>query len=264
MKKIKLLFIVGLFIFIISSCGKDVSQPVSLSNLPPELKKIQENNNTIPSFKCKFSISSTSEGNRVSADGYALVDKDQRRVKILMVDTLTEEVLLDLALLGDDINIFLFNSKGGIVIKGKFSSLDLGRYIKNFKMDLKDLIDLISGKSYIFNEVDEEVKMQESETYRYYKLKNKNKTEVLSILKETNKLNELVLLQDNKEIFRVFYKKYFEEKGFYFPKRSDFYHKASGSKNIIYVTETDFNIRFDDKLFSIANYPSARVIDERQ
>lgn len=264
MKNLKILFIVGILAIIVNACGKEtVSDPIALKELPTELKEIQLNNSKIPSFKCKFSMSSTSEGNRVSADGYALVDKNQKRIKILMVDTLTEEVLLDLALLNDRITIFLYNTKGGIIIKGRFGSLDLGRYIKNFKIDLKDLIDLISGKSYLFDQIDD-MKMQESKTYRYYKLQHKNKTEILSVLKETKRLNELVLMEDNKEIFRVFYKKYIDEKKFYFPKRSDFYHKKTGSKNIVYVTETEFNQQFSDKLFAINNYPGAKVIDETQ
>ncbi len=154
------------------SC-KDGTKPSGHSKNPNViLKRIKENNTKIPSFACQVDVSSRSGKQRISAKGLAFIDKKNQRIKIILTDTLVNEILLDVVIIKNKLKLYLYNTDGGIIITGRLNKLRLDKYIPNFKMDLKDLVHLVSGKSFIYKNPDKVLRKEDSK-YHIILLKKK-------------------------------------------------------------------------------------------
>ncbi len=152
-------------------------------------------------------MSSNTGRKRVSAKGFAHIDKKRNRIKILLIDALLRETLLDLVMVNNKIKLFLFNQDQGVLIFGNLKTLKLNKYIRDFNVDLVDLINLVSGKSLVFKKVNKVTKKEKGDLRLFY-LRQKNKAEILTVDKLTNKIKQLVFYKNKKKLFRILYKKY--------------------------------------------------------
>ncbi|MDH5680986.1 MAG: hypothetical protein OEZ36_05345 [Spirochaetota bacterium] len=257
-----LLFLSCLTLGFTQSCTPPQVKTVTLKGWPPELLAVKENNRKLPSFSCDIGFSSKTSGRRVDADGKAFVDRKNNRIKITLVDTLAGETLLDLVMIRDSVSLYLFNPQGGLILRGKAGRLDLGKYFDNIKLKLDDLVNLVKGESYLLENPDSFVR-QTVDGESFYKLSQANLTELLTLDKESGRISKLVLFRDNKESFRLLYKKYIDGGDFYFPKRSDFHHSLTKSKTIIYLSNFRFSPRFHRNIFRLKSYPKASEIIDR-
>ncbi|MDH4129913.1 MAG: hypothetical protein OEV44_14240, partial [Spirochaetota bacterium] len=199
------------FILLLSiSCveEKPPAKSLHLNELPTIITNIKKNNEKIPSFNCKFGISLTSKEKRITADGEAYIDKKRKRIKIILIDTLTNETLLDLIVVNKEISLFLYNTDGGVLINGNLHKLSLDKYISDFKIELIDLIQIVSGNSFIFERINKIVQQEDSD-YFYFLLEEQDKVEKLSISKSDKQIKKLIVYNAGKEAFRIHYKKYF-------------------------------------------------------
>ncbi len=246
------------------SC-KDGTKPDNSENPRVILERIKKNNKKIPSFACQVDVSSRSGKQRVSAKGLAFIDKKNRRIKIILTDTLVNEILLDLVIIKNKLKLYMYSPEGGIIITGRLNKLRLDKYIPNFKMDLKDLVHLVSGKSFIYKTPDKMIRKENSK-YHIILLKKKKKYEVLSISKSSRRVEKLVvfkrILKREQKQFNILYRKYQNYKDFYFPTRSDFYHIKTKSKTIIYLSNLKFNPSFTNRIFKLKYYSKAKRIND--
>jgi len=259
---IRVLFLSCLLVSVVQSCDTPLVKTENLEDWPPELLAVKENNNKMPSFSCDIGFSSKTKGRRVDADGKAFVDKKKNRVKIILKDTLAGETLLDLVMIRNRVSLYLFNPQGGVILRGNVGDLDLGKYFENIKLKLKDLIELVKGESYLLENPDSFMK-QPGDGETFFKLVQARDSQVFTVDKKTRRITKLVMFKDNKEVYRLFYKKYLVNKDFYFPKRSDFYHSLSKSKTIIYLSNLRFKRPLKSSIFRLKSYPKAKEIIDR-
>ncbi|GMT49324.1 MAG: hypothetical protein IEMM0008_0863 [bacterium] len=260
------IIILLLFLFFYS-CKDGTKPPNDAKNSHSILKRIEKNNNKIPSFACQVDVSSRSGKQRVSAKGLAFIDKKNQRIKIILTDTLVNEILLDLVIIKNKLKLYMYSPKGGIIITGRLNKLRLDKYIPNFKMDLKDLVHLVSGQSFIYKNPDKIIRKENSKYHLILlKKKKKKKYEILSINKSSRRVNKLAvykrILKKEQEQFNILYRKYRDYKDFYFPTRSDFYHIKTKSKTIIYLSNLKFKPSFSDRIFKLKHYPKAKLIND--
>ncbi len=256
-----ILFSLLLVTLALYSC-KDGTKPSGYSKNPNViLKKIKKNNKKIPSFACQVDVSSKSGEQRVSAKGLAFIDKKNRRIKIILTDTLINKILLDLVIIKNKLKLYLYNADGGIIITGRLNKLRLDKYIPNFKMDLKDLVHLVSGKSFIYKNPDKIIRKEDNK-YHIILLKKKKKYEVLSINKSSQRIEKLTVIKRKQKQFDLLYMKYKDYQGFYFPTRSDFHHITTKSTTIIYLSNLKFNPSFTNRIFKLKHYPKAKRIND--
>lgn len=256
-----IIFLLFILITILSiSC--DDNAVIDVGEYPLDLTKIDENYKKIPSYSCRMDISAKSGSKGIQADGKAYIDKNNNRIKIILFDTLTEEILLDLVLINDKVSLYLFSSSGGAIITGNLKSLDLKKYIPDFNINLIDLVDLVKGKSYIFKNTNK-IQSKDKGSVILYRLVKNNKTELISIDKKTERMNKLALSENDKTNFIVEYDKYQDFNDFYIPKRTYFFYEpdVSDSKTTIYISSIQFSPNFSNQQFKFEQqYTNARII----
>ncbi len=268
LKILKFSFFILLFSYSCSDEAKHTkpeksTKPESVKTYPDALTKVSKNYKKVPGFICKFGVGITKGGKNVSADGLAYVDKKLNRLKIILKDTLANQVLLDLALTNEIIKLYFYNTSGGVVISGPVNNLNLGRYIANFNLNIMDLIKLIKANSYIITDV-HDVEKQDDDKFIFYKIKKDNVIQIIKLNKQNHRINQLGHFVDGKMAFRIAYKNYKEFSDFYFPMKSYFYHKSKNKTNKIVIfisSDINFSPEFDSKYFELnSKYPKARKI----
>lgn len=254
------LWLVIISVLILISCDNNKIKEQFYTSLPPILKKIKNNNNKIPSFVCRFSMSSKSPEKNITADGTAYIDKENHRIKILLIDTLAEETILDLVKINNSIQLYIFNTSGGVIIKGNYSRLKISDYFPDLKLELSDLIELLRGEIFILPNPSKIKEQQNTDSFIYLLSKDK-KNQIISINKNNN-TQQHIYYDKGVELYRIFYKKYFNQPNFFFPKRSDFHHHPTKSKTIVYISNIKFSPQFQDHIFQFKQYSKARIIND--
>lgn len=150
-------------LFFLVSCSPRSSR-VDFSGYPNSLKNILANNEKIPSFSASLSLYNQSPTINFSADGQIFFDQSQKRIKLILRDTLTEQVIMDLVVGKTDVWLYLSEEvlkkqKGkkpkGRVFREKRQNFHLNQYIRDWKIDLETLVQILGGKIFILPQATE-------------------------------------------------------------------------------------------------------------
>ena len=224
--------------------GALVQSEFSSLKRTPLLRRILKNNHRIPSFQANVSLSFRNKEQSLAADGKVWVDGDNQAFKLILTDTLTQEMVLFFLI--QDHYLSFKSMEAPRMTHKLLSKKSFAKVLSKWTLGIHYFLALIQAKIPLIQKP-ELVTMQMENTQVLFKISKPPLVQILSIHQQTQRPDVLAFWDKGHKVLQIAYKKYLDFEDYFVPQRIDLTYR--GSQVILFLSKFQTRPLFTNKVF---------------
>ncbi len=215
------------------------------------LQEIIANNEKIGSFFCTFGLFTWLGREKLQADGIAFIDKENKRIRVDIIDPLLERRIVSFAIVGKSVVAYFYNQGDSFYIEGEADKIDLNVYFTQDILPVDVMMQVLNAEIPI-DTAYTSIKSKPADDGYLIQMNYENRNKVLLVDAETNRPKRIGFAKGGKLLYRFDYLDYKEFEEFYIPRKTEITTIETGRKTRIAIQkELVFGYDFKDSDFVV-------------